>query len=170
MPKRFRNYKTGFSLIEMLVYIVILVFMLVIVLEVVVSVVRSDRVIETVRVIENSAIASIERVGREVRQADSINTAASSLGVHPGVLVLSGKDGAGNPRTVEFYLSGGQVMLKENGVNIGALSESSAEVTSLIFRRFAASTIEGIRTEMTIESGTSTHYRVKTFYSSATIR
>lgn len=170
MLKILKKNKRGFSLIEMVVYVSILVFMLVIVLEVVVSITRSQRVIRSVRDIENSALGSLERIERETRGAESISTASSTFGVSPGVLMLISTDEDENPRTVEFYLSSGRLRVRENGVDAGALTEGNVRVTSLVFRRFATSTVEGIRTEVIIESGTSTHYRVENFYSSALVR
>ena len=153
------NLKKGFSLIEMIFYVVILFFMLAIVIQVVYSIAKNDRIIESVRSIENSAINTLERVSREVRGAESVATTTGSL-------ILNRT----STTTSEFYLSLGRVYLKENGVVTGALTEADATVTSLIFTRFATSTIEGVRTAITVEAGTSTHYRVENFYSSAVIR
>ena len=61
-------------------------------------------------------------------------------------------------------------MFSENGGEVGALTQTDARVSSLVFRRFSQSGSEGIRTEITIESGTSTHYRSNNFYSSAVSR
>jgi type II secretory pathway pseudopilin PulG len=155
----------GFSLLEMVVYIAILIFMLGIITEVVLSVTRSERVIQAVRRIENSAVIAVERIGREVRAAESVNVEASTLGVHPGRLVLTYATS-----TTEFYLTNGRLMLRENGVDQDFLTEEQAQVTDLKFHRFYATSTEGIRVEMTIESGTSTHYRVEKFYSSSSIR
>ena len=160
----------GFSLLEMLFYIAILVLLLAVIMNMVVSVVRSGRIINALRNVENSAIVSLERITRELRQADSVNVSLSTLDSNPGQLVLEGTDETGSPRTVEFYLSLGRLFLKENGVDVGALSQSDAQVSSLIFRRFAGPNSEGIRIEMTLESGTSTHYRSEKFYSSAILR
>lgn len=157
-------------MIEMLIYITVLVGMLIIITRVVVTIAQYDRIIKSLRNIENSAILSIERVGREMREAESINVSQSTLEVHPGKLVLATTDTSGNPRTVEFYLSNGRLMLKENGADVGALTGSSTQVTNLVFRRFSGTNSEGIRTEMTLESGTSTHYRSKKFYSTSVIR
>ena len=60
--------------------------------------------------------------------------------------------------------------MKEKKVDLGALTESDVAVTNLIFQRFATSTTEGIRTQMRLESGTSTHYRTETFYSTSLVR
>ncbi len=155
----------GFSLIEMVVYISILVFMLTIIVGVVFSVIRSDRVIKSVRSIANSAVVSLERISREIRLAESVVTGSSILGVHPGKLVLETLDESGATHTVEFGLVNGRLVSTEDGVETGELTEASARVTNLVFSLSTATTSQGVRTEMTIESGTSTHYRVENFYS-----
>ena len=160
----------GFSLLEMIIYIVILVFMLVIIINVMVSLTRSQRIIKTSRNIENSAVNILERFTREIRQADDIDIASSVFDSDPGKLVLSGTDINGDPRTVEFYVSSGTVFFKENDVDIGAISQSDAKVTTVVFRNFSGVEAKGIKAEITIESGTSTHYRSADFYSSATLR
>lgn len=178
MTKIFKNNKRGlapsgvegFSLLEMLFYMAILVLLLAVMMNMVISVVRSGRIINSLRNVENSAIVSLERLTRELRQAESVNVSLSTLDSNPGKLVLEGTDETGSPRTTEFYLSLGRLLFKENGVDVGALSRSDARVSSLIFRRFAGPNAEGIRIEITIESGTSTHYRSEKFYSSALLR
>src|SRR3989338_3004023 len=162
--------RRGFSLVEMLIYISILVLLLAVIMNIVVSVVRSGRVIKALRNVENSATISLERLVREIRQAESVNVGSSILGSNPGRLVLEGTDIDGNPRTVEFSLSSWTLMFSENGVELGALSQSDARVSNLVFHRFSGPNSEGIRIETTIESGTSTHYRSGKFYSSAILR
>lgn len=177
MTKSFKNKKgftpsgvEGFSLIEMLVYISILVFMLAVIMDITISMVRSERVIRASRNVENSASITLERFVREVRQADSINTTSSVFGSNPGVLVLQGTDTLGNPRTVEFYVSSETLLLKENGLDLGALTQADARVTNLVFSHFLGSNSEGVRIEVTIESGEGPHYRSENFYASAILR
>lgn len=160
----------GFSLVEILVYIFILVLMLSVIMNIVVSVIRSGRIIQSLKNVENSFMISLERITRETRQAESVNLASSILDANPGRLVLESTDTLGNPRTVAFYLSSRVLMLSENGVETGALTQVDAQVSNLVFRRFSGPNSEGVRTEVTIESGTSTHYRSNNFYFSATLR
>ena len=163
----------GFSLLEMLIYISILVLLLIVIMNIVISVVRSGRIINALRNVENSALISLERITRETRQADSMDTGGSILDSNPGRLVLESVEYSGiggTLCTVEFYLSSGTLMFSENGVEIGPLTQGDAKVSSLIFRRFSSLNSEGIRTEITLESGTSTYYRSNNFYSSATLR
>lgn len=166
----FFSDKKGFSIVEMLVYISILVLMLGVIFNIVLSVIHSGKVIRSLKNVENSAITSLERLVRETRQAENIDIDSSTLGAHPGVLVLEGEDEIGNPRVVEFYLSTSTLMFKENGVDIGALTQEDTRVTNLVFRRFSSISAEGIRVEMSLESGTSTYLRSNNFYFSATIR
>ncbi len=165
-----KKFIKGFSVLEMLIYIAILVLMLSVIMNIVISVTRSGRIIKSLRNIENSAVLGLERIGRETRQAESVDLVSSILGVSPGQLVLKGTDALGNPRTIKFYLSSGALMFSENGVEVGALTQIEARVSNLVFRLFSGPNSQGIRTEMTIESGTSTHYRSDNFYSSAILR
>ena len=155
---------------EMLIYISVLVFMLVIIFNIIVSITRSGRMIKALRNVENSARVSMERITREVRQAENISVNLSIFDSSPGKLVLEGTDASGNQRTVEFYLSSDRLLLKENGIDVGALTQTDAQVSSLFFHLFSGPNSEGIRIEMTIESGTSTHYRSENFYSSVILR
>lgn len=167
--KIFSN-KRGFSIVEMLIYITILVLMLGVIMGVVISVINSGRVIGSLKNVENSVITSLERLVRETRQAGSINLGSSVLESHPGRLVLEGTDIDGNPRTVEFYLAVDTLMFRENGIDIGALTQKDTRVTNLVFRRFSSVTTEGVRVEISLESGTSTNLRSNNFYFSAVLR
>lgn len=148
---------------EMLIYIAILALMLSVIMNIITSTIRSERVIKVVRNIEDSAILASERISREIRQAES---ADSSI---PGKLVLV--DGS---RTVEFYLSSDRLFLKEsiNGGVVGddALTQTDAKVSNLIFHSFSGLNSSGIKTEITIESGTGAHSRSENFYSSALLK
>lgn len=164
------NRVQGFSLLEMLIYIAILIIMLTVIMNIIISIMSTGRIIKSLRNIENSALISLERITREVRQAESVNTSSSILNSALGKLVLDGSDADGNPRTAEFYLSSGVLMFSENGIEIGALSPTGAKITGLLFEHFSGLNSEGIRTTITTESGTSTHYRSEKFYSTAVLR
>jgi prepilin-type N-terminal cleavage/methylation domain-containing protein len=164
-----RTHRKGFSLLEMIIYISILSFMLAIIVEVVLSVTRSERIIKSARTVENSAVATLERIGREVRGAEGVDVAQSVFNSHPGVLVVEAEDESGTHEK-EFYLSEGKVMMMVDGVESGALTEEDSRVTELKFYRLQDGLGEAIRTELTLESGTSTYYRTVKFYSANSLR
>jgi type II secretory pathway pseudopilin PulG len=162
--------KRGYSITELLVYIAILTFLLLIISNILISISKTQKVLAASRRVEVSGISIAERVSREIRAASSINIVTSVLGTHPGRLVLDGDDELGNTRTVEFYESNGKVYIMENGVDLGPLSVEGANVTSLVFRRFTGINSEGVRLELSIESGESASYKNMNFYSTAVIR
>ena len=167
---RKNDKRRGFSLVEMIIYISILVFLLGIIMSITVSIITSQRKVNASRSIENSAMLALERVSRELRAAVSIDIVSSVFDTDPGILVLDSTDEDGNPRTIKFSLSSGAIYLEEDGVIIGPVTQADARVNDLIFRRFTSGVLEGARVELTLESGTSTSYRVNNFYSSSIIR
>lgn len=158
-----KKLNKGFSLVEMIVYISILSVMLLIIIEVVLSVTRSERVMRSARSVENSAVSALERINREVKFADSINVSESLFAANPGKLVVEKADGP-----VEFYMENGRLMVDDGSPK--SLTEERAFVRDLKFFRYASDKAEGVKTEIVIESGTSTYYKIEKFYSSSSLR
>ncbi len=84
--------------------------------------------------------------------------------------MLESTDTNGNPRTVKFKLINNRLNLEENGVDQGALTRVDSKVTRLVFTSIVSTSSRAIRTEITIESGTSTNYRSGKFYSTTILR
>lgn len=160
----------GFSLVEMVLYVAILAFMLAIIMNMLVAVTRSVRRLHSLKSVQTSGQLSLERIVRETRNASSYVSASSTLNSSPGVLYLSGVDASSSPRSVEFYLTNGAIHVKENGIDQGSLTQSDAKVTSLIFRATSTMHSQAVKTEIIIESGTSTSYRTSHFYATAILR
>jgi Tfp pilus assembly protein PilW len=158
----------GFSILEMMLYIVILSFMLAIIINILVVMNKSVRQLHALKSVETSGTFAMERIVRESRNASSIITASSTLDASPGVLVLS--DGSTSPRVVQFSLQNGQLRMKENGIDLGALTQGDASVTSLVFTKITTTHSTAVKAQMTIESGTSTFYRSGKFYSTVIFR
>jgi competence protein ComGC len=164
------RHTQGFSLVEMIIYVTILSFMLVVIVSILVTITKAGRGIKAAREIQDSGSLSLERIVRETRQATSVNTASSTLDTSPGVLMLTSTDSSGNAETVQFYLQSNALHLKINGVDKGALTRSDTSVTNLIFTKITTVHSQAVRTQMTIESGTSTSYRSSKFYTTTVLR
>jgi Tfp pilus assembly protein PilW len=160
----------GFSLVETIVYLTIFVAITVAIINSTVVLAKSYRNVGSIRAIENSAISSMERMTREIRDATSINNSLTTYNTNPGVLALNSTNDAGTVETLRFYVSGNKLLLDRNGVNIGQLSLSDANISSLIFRSIATSTVSGVKIEMTIDNGSTTPYITKNFYGTAILR
>ena len=159
----------GFSLVEMLFYVVILSFALLIVTETLIILTRSFGSLRATQRIEQEGGFLLERMVREIRDATSVD-ASSSLGTHPGKLVLISTTALGTPKTVEFYLDAGRVHLKEDGVVIGALSSEQTTITNLIFKKITTARSEGVKIEMTVGSGTGRFSRSENLLTTAVLR
>src|SRR5947207_2763724 len=107
--------KSGFSLVEMLVYISILSIVSLLVIHTILSFAKSYRELGVLRVVEHSGMDSMERMTREIRAATSITAANSTLGASPGVLILVSTVG-GISTTTKFYVQNGTLKVDVNGV------------------------------------------------------
>jgi len=170
MSKTTISKRAGFSLLEMLLYVAILTFMIVVIMNILVSVSRSQKALVASRNIQASGMLTLERITREVRDANTISITESVFATHPGRLVLESFDELGNSRKVEFFLLNGAVHIMEDGVDLGQLSQPGVVVTGLLFRYLSSPNSKGVRTELILESGTGIASRTINLYSTSVIR
>jgi type II secretory pathway component PulJ len=164
------KFRAGASLIEMVVYISIMTLILVAVTSMLLVTLSSQRNAKNLRELERSAVIVLDRLVREIRQADSPEPSESQFDAHPGRLTLNTTDEAGNPKTLEFFIDNNVLNLKENGVLQGPLTNPQVRVTNLIFYDLSSSTARAIRTELTLEAGAGEEIRTKSFYAAASFR
>ncbi len=164
------NSTKGFSLVEMLFYIAILSIALLAVTETLLAVTRSYGTLRSAQRIEQDAASSLDRMTREIRDASAITDSGSTFDANPGELLLSTTDASSTPRTVDFYLSNGQLMLKENGSVSGGLTGVKTTVANLVFRKITTARSKGVKIELTLTSGTGMNAKTESFYSTAVLR
>lgn len=160
----------GFSLVEMLLYIVILSFALLAVMQTLIIVTRSYGALRSAQRVEQEAALGVERMMRTVRDGSGIDDAGSIFNAHPGILLLNSTDASGLPRTAEFSLENGHLKFKENGIAVGLLTSARTNISNLVFRKISTARSKGVKIEMTLESGTSTAVRSENFYATAVLR
>ena len=161
-----RNFNKGLSILEALIYIAILSIVSVVIVDVALVMTKAYGSFRVTQNIERAGLSSLDRIIREIRDAESIDLSASVLGTHPGTLTLNTTDSSGNARTVEFYLQNEVISLKENGIANGALMNTNASTTNFIVRRIVNAHSEGVKIEMTISSGA----KSENFYATAVLR
>ncbi|HEY1037484.1 MAG TPA: type II secretion system protein [Candidatus Paceibacterota bacterium] len=161
----------GFTLIESLVYIALLVILFVGIVQAVAMLSSSYRSVRTVRSVESSATQAIDRMAREIRNADEVNAAQTVFDNNPGSLSLLTSDDEGNESTLRFHVSGGRLMLEENGSSLGPVTAADVVVTSLVFRSFATTTSAAVKIELNLSSASTSPYVVnEKFYGTAVLR
>ncbi|TSC57915.1 MAG: Uncharacterized protein Greene041679_225 [Parcubacteria group bacterium Greene0416_79] len=161
--------RSGFSLLETLIYLALLSFALLAVTETLVAITRSYAALRAGARIEADGTLGMERLLREIRNAQSVD-AASLLGVHPGMLRLKTTTASGAPQTLEFYAESGRLYLKENGVVAGPLGSVETTLTNIVFRKIETQRSQGVKVEMTLGSGAGSAARSENFYATAVLR
>lgn len=155
----------GFSLVEMMVYLAVLVLiagaLITTFLSLDTTLVRN----KTDRELTHAASVSMERLVRDIRSADRVDTVASTLGATSSVLVLDG-----GATTTSFYLSSGKLVVSVNGTEIGPLTSDAVTVNSFTANRFVGTTTEMVRVSLSLSAESKAASSTRTFYTSAVLR
>ena len=165
-----RNKKHGFTLVEMIIYIAFFAVLSVLAITSTIIVMRSFYSIRLTQNINQSATVGLERMSREIRNAYDIDTAQSTFGVSPGRLTLRTKDAGGVNTTIEFYVSGSQLFIKEGAVDMGSLMTKNAVLTNLVFRQIANPNSRAVKIEMTIRDTRGVLQKDANFYDTIILR
>ena len=160
----------GMTLVETIIYIFILTLLLGVIVSSLISFTRSSIALQAGRDVENSAASAFERMTRDIRDAKNIDLGGSIFNISPGTISLNILDENGNSKTIQFYLDGQILHIKENGTNIGSLTRSSAKITNMVFQQISNSLSKAIRISMTRESGSGSSYKSANFYDTVVLR
>jgi type II secretory pathway pseudopilin PulG len=154
--------RNGFTLIETILYSAIIAVASIYIIG---SILILTKIFGDIRLrssINISARTAMERMIREIRSAESIDT-ASIFGSHPGYLKLNTLDNLGNPTSIEFFLGGTSLMVKEGTSQPESLTASNINVLNLVFRQISvATTTKAVKIELEIS--------LEKFYDTAILR
>ena len=167
----FLKRKRGFTLVEMVVYTTIVAIIFVVAVNTILLTSAAWGSARVKRNILNQGNAALERMLREIRLADSINTGGSTFGVNPGILYLNTVVGAGDetPATREFFVSASSTIMRENAVESSLTG--GITVASLVFYRVVnGDTSEAVTIRMTLQDGDGRFLQSENFYGTAVLR
>ena len=161
--------QSGFSLIEMLVYISVLSMIFIVVVATIVSFTSSYRTLTAHRVIEHSALSSFERLTRDIRGATSIDMGNSTFASNPGRLTLITTHKAVST-TTKFYIENGILKLDVNGSYVGPLTTSKVTVTNMTYTLLSGSTTQAVRIQMTVQGSSGSVTQEKNYQSTIVLK
>ncbi len=171
---KYKNIKKrlnqGYTLPEVLVYIVLFVIMSTLVVSMLLTMSKSFSEIRANRDLSRSGTSVMERIEREIQNAESIDSANSTLGSSPGVLTLNGHDSSGVARTVKFDVTSNKLHVYENGADQGVLSSDPTTVSSLIFQSITTTKGSGVKVSLTLTDVRGSQTRSESFYTTVTLR
>lgn len=162
--------KKGFTLVEVIIYVGLLAMVLVAVVNMFVLMGTSYNFLKLSRHMQTSATTAVDRMVRDIRNAQSINIAQSTLGTSPGVLTLNTTTAADTPQTLQFYVSSGILRVKQDGGDIGPVTLPDVTISSLIFRQISTGVSQAVKIELSLSAGTGPSTRSANFYSTAVLR
>lgn len=166
----YKHKNKGYSLIEMIVYLAIFTSVSVLVINSFITVLGSFSATRTNRDLLESGAVVIERITREIRQAESIDTINSVFNSSPGALQLNSIDSGGSQMTIKFSVTNGAINLYEGGTLVGNLLGQNITATSLVFRRITTTNGEGVKIELTLQDNISKNLQTANFYNTIILR
>lgn len=166
----FHKKQSGFTLVEMIIYIAFFALLSTLAVEATLVVMKSFYTLRLTQSVNQSATVALERLSREIRNAYDIDVTQSTFGTNPGRLMLNTKDASGANTTMEFYVAGGQLGLREGGVDKGALVTKSVILTNLVFRSIATPNSKAIKIEATLQDSRSVMTQTVKFYDTIVLR
>ena len=161
----------GSSLLETLIYAAILGMVAIFSTGSILAMMRSYSSVKMSRDLNFSASVAMERMTNEIRLANDIDDDGSAFAISPGRLKLNTIDGSGNPATVEFFLSGTGIFVKEGAGAPEALTASTTEITNLVFNKITSSAVsKAVKISLTAKAKGSRMEKTEKFYNTAILR
>jgi len=170
---KFISYSScgGSSLLETLIYAAILGMVAVFATGSILAMMRSYSSVKMSRDLNFSASVAIERMANEIRLANNIDDAGSVFAASSGKLKLNTVDSLGSATTIEFFLSGAGIFVKEGSGASEALTASSTEITSLIFNKITSSAVsKSVKISLTAKAKGGRMEKTEKFYNTAILR
>ena len=166
-----QKYNRGLSILEIVIYFSMLSVLTVVVTSSLISLFRSYNIIKLQQDIETSAIQIFDKLGRDVRDADSIVVGQSSFGVPEGAIALSIVQDSVT-YIYRYYNASSTLQVSRNGTYLGNLSQPQILVDSFVVRQISSTSTSAIKVELGLRAtpryGTSTVY--KNFYTTVQLR
>lgn len=166
---------TGFTLIELVVYIAIFIILITTITLFAIDFINTNTRNRIKKDVSLAAYSVIDAIIYEIERANSVYTPTSVFNNNPGQLSLETSQGLPPGETisyVDFYLdSNSKIYMKREGQNPQLIIPENLKVTDLEFEYFASAS-ESVRINLTLGNITSASEKefLYTLNSSATIR
>jgi hypothetical protein len=160
----------GISILETIVYVGLFSAVSLIAVSSLFQTIKAFNDLRISRDIDDSAVQIMERITRDIKSARSVDLTNSTFGSSPGRLTLNTVNASGTPMTVEFYVSGTQIYVKENNVEIGSLMSSKTKIDALVFYYINTGKTYGVKTELRVSSSRSSTRDSDPFYDTSMMR
>lgn len=164
------NTSRGFSLIETIAYVGLFAVVMLISINMVLSVSKTFAMLRVSRDVNDTAVKIIERMTRDIHNSTSVDYVNSTFSANPSRITLNVLSASGTPATEEYYVSGGKLQLRENGVDMGSLMPSSTNLDGFVLYSVQSGQVAGVKIEVTLRGTRGGATAVRSFYNTALVR
>ncbi len=163
MKKFTKNKQGGYAVLETIFYIALFAILSMAVISAIVAMGKSySTAAASAELMQNSAI--MERMSREIRQANAINTISATS------LKLDTKDEAGTAKTIRFTLSGTNIELYDNDALVGNMNTPNSPITALLFTEITTAKGKAVKVSFTAQNSRGGITRTESFYDTVVLR
>jgi len=160
----------GSTLFEMVIYSTLLIILTFATVSGLVTLNNSLQGIVLGRIIDDASQEVMEKIIREVRFADRVDTTKSILSINPSVLVLDSTTVSGTPVEVEFSITGGTLELKRDDILVGPLTPERVSISELLFDHIITPESEAVKVSLVLEGSRGQVYVEETFSTTVILR
>ncbi|MFZ2150050.1 MAG: hypothetical protein WAV15_02745 [Minisyncoccia bacterium] len=153
----------GYAILELFFYVSFLSLLSLVVINSMITMAQSFKETETQSELLRAG-GAMERISREIRQAESINLITGTS------LKLNTRDEDGNSKTVEFALLNFNIRFLENDVFIGNLNTPNIIVSSLSFAEITTTEGKAVKVTLSIQSTNDKYGRTVDFFDTVGLR
>jgi hypothetical protein len=155
----------GYSIVEILVYLAIFTALSILVINSFIVILSSFNFTNMNRKLLEAGAVSMERVSREIRQAELIDINTTS-----DTLILDSHDSGGNDMEIKFINENGEFNLYKDDSLEGNLLGESLSLTNLVFRTITTTESQAVKIEMTIKYEEGKNIKSENFYNTVILR
>lgn len=144
--------KTGVTLVETVVYVTLLAMLTTVTVTSLVLLNKSLQGIILGRIVNDTAQEVMEKITREIRVANSVDTLESSLGINPSILVLHSTDTAGDAVEIKFEILASTLEFYRDGSLVGPLTPRQVTIDELIFDHIITPESEAVKVSLVLQA------------------
>jgi len=170
MQIRNHIYKKGTSLVETVIYTTLLSVLSVVAVTSLLLLNQSLQRMVLGRIVDDAAQEIMEKIIREIRFADNVDTINSTLSVNPSILILDSTTVGGTPTEIEFSISASTLEFKRDGVLVGPLTPNQVTIDELVFDHITTSVSEAVKVSLVLQAQRGTVNIEETFNTTVVLR
>jgi type II secretory pathway component PulJ len=166
MNKNKKKYKSGFSIIEVIIYLAIFTVLSILVINSFIIILSSYKTSNTNRNLMEGGLNVMERLSREIRNAENINLTNTTS----NNLELEYSNDLGEIIITKIIFENGDLNLYQANILKGNLLTNNLELINLGYRIISTPEGQAVKIEMTLEENSGRTPKSENFYNTIILR